>query len=217
MELPALGIALLVLTAALVVGVTVADSALGAAERSTLEHRTAVSVSERLVGAESGLTNRENVLQESAVPSLTGSNLLKYGLPADAGAVVHLDGRVIASNGTVDEGSTVERIVLIEHRSSDGIEPAFGGSNSVTLPRRTANTTLTIRPANATVQRVHANDRTVLENGSGLNGSFDVRLSQLETVTLQFEANRQLEEGDVRIEYYPVETHKATLEVTVDA
>lgn len=216
MELPALGIALLTLTAALVIGVSVAQSALGSAERPTLERQTATSVSDRLVSDEVRITHRKNVLNESAVPDFSGRDLYEYGLPAEANATVRLGGSVVVASGTVDDGTTVERIVLVEDRHTETIEPTFEGTNRVTLPRRTATTTVEIRPANTTVRRVEANERVVLQNASGLDGTFKVELSRLETTTLRFDTPGQLTDGDVRIEYYPPEARKTTLQVTVD-
>lgn len=216
LELPALGIALLVLTAALVVGTSVAQSSLGAAERATLERETAAGVSDQLVSDEAEITHRENVLNESALEELSGATLGEYGLPAETNGTVRLDGRVVAARGRAESGTTVERIVLVENRQIETIEPAFEGTNRVTLPRRTGAATLQIQPANATVKRVQANERVVLENASGLDGTFDVSLSRLKTTTLQFDATGQLTDGAVRVEYYPPDTRKAILAVTVD-
>ena len=216
MELPALGIALLVLTGALVVGVSVAHSSLGASERPALEQRTAVGLSDRLIEGDAPTTHRENVVNDSALQELSGSTLRQYGLPAGADVRVKLGDSTVVSNGTVESGTTIERIVLVENRDRKVIEPTFDRTNAVTLPRRTANATVIIEATNTTVRQVQANDRVVLDNSSGLNGTFEVSLSRRETITLQFDAAGALAEGDVRIVYYPTRTRKATLGVTVD-
>jgi len=218
-ELPALGVAFVLLTVVVVLGVGVADGALLASERPAVERQAAVGLSDALVDGRAPLTSRENVLREPAVASLDGAALRdRYGLPGGSAARVRLDGEEIATAGDVRDGTTVERIVLVEQRSERTIRPAFERGRTVTLPRRTENATLTVRPpANTTVRSVWADDRIVLYNESGLRGTFEVDLSPLATTQLRFGAAGELSDGSVRIAYYPAETRKATLEVTVDA
>jgi len=217
-DLPALGVALLLLTVTLVIAVTTATSALGGAERSPVERSAAVGVSDRLVSADAPLTARRNVLDRRAIKRLDGDALVdQYGLPPDADARVRIDGEVVASRGTVDGGTTVERIVLVERREVETIEPSFERTYTVTLPRRTETATLRLTPPpDTTVRSVWADNVTLLANDGGLRGSFDLSLSPLETTQLRFEVLGPLGDGDVEIEYYPPETRKAILEVTVD-
>jgi len=217
-DLPALGIALFLLTVTLVIGITTANGALAGAERSPVERTTAVGVSDRLVSADAPLTVRRNVLDEDALGGLDGDALRdRYGLPSDADARVRLDGEVVASTGTVDGGTTVERIVLVERREERTIRPAFERTQTVTLPRRSTNATLALSPpANTTIRTVWANDHVLLANDRGLSGTFDLSLSPLETTQLRFGALGPLAGEHVRITYYPPETTKAVLEVTVD-
>lgn len=218
-ELPALGVAFVLLTAVVVLGVGVADDALLASERPAVERQAAVGLSDALVDGRAPLTSRQNVLREPAVASLDAAALRdRYGLPEGSAARVRLDGREITTSGDVRGGTTVERIVLVERRSERTILPAFERGRTVTLPRRTENATLRIRPpANTTVRSVWADDRIVLYNESGLRGTMAVDLSPLATTELRFGAAGELSEGSVRITYYPAETQKARLEVTVDA
>lgn len=217
-DLPALGIALLLLTVTLVIGITTANGALAGAERSPVERTTAVGVSDRLVSADAPLTVRRNVLDEDATRGVDGAALRdRYGVPSDATARIRLDGEVIASTGTVDGGTTVERIVLVEDREERTLRPTFERTRTVTLPRRSANATLGLSPpANTTVRTVRADDHVLLANERGLSGTFDLSLSPLETTQLRFEALGPLEGEHVQITYYPPETRKAILEVTVD-
>ena len=217
-DLPALGIALFLLTVALVLAVSTANSALAGAERSPVERNAAVGVSDRLVSADAPLTVRRNVLDERAVEGLDGEALSdRYGLSADADARVRLDGETVASTGDVDGGSTVERIVLVERREERTIRPAFERTTTVTLPRRSGNVTLTLTPpANTTVRAVWANEHALLADDGGLSGTFDLSLSPFETTQLRFEALGPLDSDHVLVTYYPPETRKAVLEVTVD-
>jgi hypothetical protein len=91
-------------------------------------------------------------------------------------------------------------------------------SPSFTLPRRTHAVDLAIRPPEGTtVTEVRADGRVVLRNGSGIAGDFSVRVSRFETVRFAFDADGPLPTGSVAVTYYPAETRKTVLAVTVDA
>lgn len=216
-ELLALGIALVVLTSTTVLGVFMADSALTTAERQPIEDQTATSLAERLVAADAPHTTRANVLSERAVESLDERTLrAQLNIAEETDVTVRLGGETIVETGDTD-GPTTERIVLVERRTQETIRPEFDNSRTVTLPRRTSNMTLTISPpSRTTVERVYANNRVVLSNETGLEGTFDVSLSQFATTTLRFEGVGTLTDDSVRIEYAPAETTKAILEVRVD-
>lgn len=63
---------------------------------------------------------------------------------------------------------------------------------------------------------VRANDRVVLRNTSGLSGTFEVELSRFETTTLTVEADGPLPTGSLEVTYFPAQTAKKMLAVTVD-
>jgi len=217
-SLPALGLALLVLTAVTVLGVVVADEAVGSADRSALDRQAAVSLSERLVAPQSPLTTRATVLDESTLDDLNESTLRRwYGVPTDTDAKVTLEGNTLTSTGSVEDGERIERLVVVEQQQRRTLTPAFTGRTAVTLPRRTDRANFTIQPpANTTVTTVRANERVVLHDDSGLEGRYSVELARYETVTFRFDASGRLHRGNVTVTYYPVETRKATLEVVVD-
>jgi len=216
-ELPALGVALVLLTSTVVVGVFLADSALTSAERSALEEQTATSLSERLVATDAPMTTRENVLSNEAVDALDERSLRRqFNIADDTDVTIKLGGETLVETGDVD-GPVVERIVLVERRIREILRPDFDNSRTVTLPRRTSNATLTISPPpGTTVEHVYANNRVILSNETGLEGTFDVQLSSFATTTLRFESIGTLGDDSVRIEYAPPETTKAVLEVRVD-
>jgi len=221
MTLPALAIALLVLTATLVVGVVTADVALLDAERDALDRNAAVGVSERLVRADSPVTERANVVNGTALAELDAEDLrAEYGLSPDASVRVVLDDRTILSEGTPSGGVTVERIVLNESTDTRTVEPEFDGSRTVVLPRRTRSLQLAIDPpAGTDLQTVRVNGRVRLHNTSGLNGTYQVPVataSAVNTTQLRFDAVGPLDNESVRIDYTAVETEKRILGVTVD-
>lgn len=218
-ELPALGIAFVLLTAALVLSIGAANHAFTTAERPALERQAATSLSNQLVAEDAPLTSRENVLSESELGKLSAAALSEeYGLSEGKAASIRLEGETIVTVGDVGEdATTVERIVLIEKRTEETVRPQFNASQTVTLPRRTLDTTITLAPPEEiTVRSVRANGRTILKNDTGLDGTFDLSLSPLETTTLAFEATGRLPDGSVEIDYDAPETRKTTLVVTVD-
>ena len=220
MNLPALAVALLILTTVAVVSFGMADRAYLSAERDADRQRVAVALSERLVSPESSLTARANVLEGVRVEKLNGSRLRERFPVANGHDVrVRLDDRTLVTTGDATGGATIRRIVLVERRQAVTLDPDFSSTDPVvTLPRRSPNATLSLDPPpGTTVRVVRADDRVVLRNDSGLSGTFEVNLSWFETTTLTFEADGPLHSRSLTVTYYPAETRKATLAVTIDA
>ena len=219
-NMPALLLALLVLSAVAGVGLVIADDAVGSATRDAGERRVAVGLSERLVSADGPLAVRGNVLDARAVASLSPAAFeSQYPVVRDRAVRVTLDGETLVRTGDAEGGTTIRRIVLVERRERATRTPSLGPNReqSVTLPRRTPNATLTLSPPNGTtVGAVRANGRVVLYNESGIEGTATVDLARFETVTLTFESSARLPEGSVTVTYYPSRTRKAVLGVTVD-
>ena len=220
MNLPALAVALLVVTTVTVVSFGMADRAYVAADRDADERRAAVALSERLVGAETPLTARSNVLDADEIAALNATRLRALFPVVEGYDVrVRLDDRTLAAAGDPTGGTTIRRIVLVEREEAVALTPDLSGSDpAVTLPRRSPRARLAVDPPDGTtITVVRANDRVVLRNASGLDGDFEIRLSSFETTTLRFEADGPLPEGSVEVTYYPAETRKEMLAVTVDA
>jgi hypothetical protein len=218
-NLLALVAALFALTTAMVVGTVVADASLAGAARDSDERHAAVAVADRLVAAESPLTNRTNVVNGSAIDDVTAARLrARYPALADRSVRVTLGGDVVASAGHPDGGTTMRRVVLVERTQALTVQPGFSGGNRVTLPRRTARVEIAIdQPENVSISAVRANGRPVLYSPrESLDGAYTVDLSRRETVALRFDANDTLSAGDVTMTLYPWRTNKSTLAVTVD-
>ncbi|MFC7156311.1 hypothetical protein ACFQPA_12745 [Halomarina halobia] len=215
-NLPALAVALLVLTTTTSLGLLVADGAFAGAGRDPAERRAAVALGERLVSAESPLTARPNVLRSRNLSALDAARL-DEAFPVAKGRDVRLrvGGETVVQRGDPTGGTTVRRIVLVQRRQSVTL-PATAG-DAVTLPRRSPRATLLLRPPEGTtVRTVRANGRVVLHDPSGLEGRFDIALSRFETTRLRFEHDGPLPRGSARVAYYPARTTKAELVVTVD-
>lgn len=219
-NLPALAVALLVVTTVTVLAVGMADRAFVAADRDADERRVAVALSDRLVGSETPLTARPNVLDADEIERLNATRLRALFPVAEGHDVrVRVGDRTAAAAGDPTGGATMRRIVLVENRTPTTLTPGLSATEpSVTLPRRSPNATLSLSPPDGTtVEAVRANDRVALRNASGLAGRFEVRLSAFETTTLSFETDGPLPAGSVEVTYGPAETRKELLAVTVDA
>lgn len=218
-NLIALVAGLVALTAATALGLALAGTAFDGADRPVEDRRVATSLSERLVSPESQLTVRANVLDGDALEDFDADDLESaFPVVGNRAVRVRLDGRTLVERGDPGGGATVRRVVLVQRREPVTMEPALTDANdyATTLPRRTTRIELRIDPPDGTtVTTVRTGDRIVLRNRSGLDGTFEVTVSRFETVRLSFDVEGSLQPGNVTLTYYPAETTKAVLEVTV--
>ncbi|WP_336134501.1 DUF7263 family protein [Natronomonas amylolytica] len=206
-NLPALAVALLVVTTVTALSVTVADGAFTIADRNAAERATADALADRLVAADSRLTDRRNVLNASRLDARTVADIVPGGVDIR----VVIDGETIYERGD-PTGPTARRIALRADRQTVTVDPPLTHGET-TLPRRSPTATVDI-DADAGVETVRANDRVVLHDPDDLGGEYDIALSRYETTTLRFDGDPQ--PGDVTVTYYPRRTTKALVEVTVD-
>lgn len=217
-SLIAVGIALLAVTTAAGLGLALADAALAGAERQPLDRAAAEGAADRLVAADAPTTRRANVLDRGAIRSLNVSRLENMA-PGVKNRDVHvrLDGQQLFERGTSESGVTIRRVVLVAETTEATRTIDLSKGNSVTLPRRTEQVRLAIDPgANTTVTTVRVDDRVVLHDPDGLDGTLTVPGSRYKTTTLAFETRGE-DGGSVAVTYYPIQTSKAVLEVSVDA
>ena len=211
-NLAALAVALVALLSATTLGLVVADGALASADRDPLSRRAADAAAERFVTADA-TTVRPNVLDGDALTSFTAARLDSLAPPAAGRDVtVRLGERVIVDRGDPTGGVTVRRVVLVAGTTERTQDIDVVDGTTFTLPRRSSRVALAFGP-NANVTTVRANGRVVLHDPGGLDGTLTVPLSRYETTTLAFEGGT----GSVAVSYYPRETRKAVLAVTVDA
>jgi hypothetical protein len=215
-NLVVLGVALLLVTTVAGVSLAVADGALAGADREPLDRRAAVAVADRLVADDAPNTTRGNVLNNSSIQSLTAGDVDRLAPSAQGRPLrITLDDRTLVERGDPTEGVTIRRVVLVSDRATRDRGVALSDTDSVTLPRRTPRVTLRLTPnATTTVTTVRANGRVVLYNTSGLSGEYTVTTSRFETTRFTFAAGDE-PGGSVTLDYYPAETRKAVLEVTV--
>lgn len=213
--LPAVAVAIVVLTAVTGLGLFVADTAITGADRDPDERRVAAAIAAQLVAADGPLAERANVLNDSELDAFDDAALREVSDAATEYAVaVRLNGTAIGATGDPAAGPTIRRLVLVEETSEETLVPE---GTSATLPRRATSATVTLTPPDgATIRTVRANEQVVLHNESGLEGSFEVRLAAYETTELRFQTVGGLPDGAVEITYDAPRTTKATLAVTVD-
>lgn len=229
--LPAVAVALVLLTVVTALGLGIADSAIAGADRAPDERRVAAAVAAQLVAADGPLAERASVLSGPRVDGFDGATLQSEIGAADQYTVsVRLDGRVIATTGDAGGGpsnaratgsaprapdrTAMDRLVLVERTKSASVEPE---SPTVTLPRRATSATLTFSPTNGSaVRTVRVNERVRLHNDSGLHGTTEIELTPYETTRLRFQTAGAISEGSIRVSYETPRTRKATLAVTVN-
>ena len=217
--LPALAVALVLVTVLAGLGLSMADGAITGASRTPDERRAAAAIADHLVTTDGPLADRANVLNDSRVQRFDSDALRRTAPPAREYAVrVALDGRTVAETGSTVGGTTIHRLVLVETTTTHTLRPSFDSGATVTLPRRTRDVTLALAPPNGTrVWTVKSNARVRLHNDSGLTGRFQVSTVPYETTTLRFFYAGSLAAGDVIITSEAPRTTKARLTVTVDA
>lgn len=217
-ELPAVAIALVLLTSVFVLGISAADSALSSADRPALEQQAAVSLSDELTADSANVTRRPNVLDSSAVANLSLADIeSEYGADPAHDIRVRLGEETLVESGDPTGGTSITRLVVVERRTQNRLVPAFEDNRTVTLPQRATRPTVEIDPpSSTTVRRVYAGERVLLQNSSGIEGRHRLSLSPFETEQLRFEALGPLPPGSVEIVHDRIETEKTTLEVTVD-
>ncbi|WP_435195958.1 DUF7263 family protein [Natronomonas sp. EA1] len=206
-NIPALAIALLLLTTVTGVAVTLADGALADGQRDATERAVAVGLAERLVAADAPLTRRGNVLNVTRLEALDAERL-EARYPTAGDVRVRVDGETVAAIGEPRAGTTVSRIVLV---ATEQPTTRTMTGNETTLPRRTDRVRLSI-PETASVTTVRANGRVVLHADDGLSGTYTVAVSRFETTTVRHDGG-----SGVQVTAFPTRARKATLEVTVDA
>ncbi|GAA0652775.1 DUF7263 family protein [Salarchaeum japonicum] len=216
LNLPALGVALLLVTAATGVSLAVANGAFDAAERDPVADHAATALADRLVAANGPLAIRQNVLDARELRRLDAADV--RSLVGARDAVVRLDGGVVARTGDVTDPRTVRRLVLVATVENRTLAPAIERGAAVTIPRRTDAVTVTIDPPAGTVVRaVRVNGRTALLNDAGLRGTFTLDASRFRTTRIGFDATDRLPAGSVTVAYAVERTEKGVLGVSVDA
>ena len=215
-SLVALAVALVLLTSVTVLSLAVAEGALASADDRPLDRRAAAATVARLV-ADSETTRRPNVLDESAFEDLSAADVEALA-PVVAGRPfrVRLGDETVVSRGDLDPETTVRRRVLVERRTERVRTASVGGNATLTVPRGSTRVEVAVHPANnTTVTTVRADDRVVLYDPGGLDGSAVVRVRSGTNTTLSTTATDT--NGTLEATYATANATTTTLEVTVGA
>lgn len=215
----ALAVALVLLTAATVLGVAFADAALADARSDPVERHAAAATADRLVATDAPTTVRASALDADALDRLNATRLDDIAPPAAGTDIrVAVDGDPVVSRGAPGGGTTVRRSVMVVSRSGETRRTTgIDNGSTIRIPSGVDRATVDLDTGpNTTVRTVRANGRVVLYDGAGLDANATVRLARSEPTTLRIDAGANAT-GRVAVTYRPVSTEPRTLAVTVDA
>lgn len=217
-NLVALGLALVLVTAATVVGVAIADGALAEADRDPLDRHAATAVADRLIAADSPTTVRPNALNASVVEDLNATRIEALAPPAeDAALRITLDDETLVERGAPRGGATVRRAVVVVSRSASIQRTINVSSDSaVRVPRGVSRAAVAVDSGeNTTIRTVRASGRVVLYDGAGLDTNTTVHLSRYESTTVRIDPSANAT-GRVAVTYRRPSVETRTLTVTAD-
>jgi hypothetical protein len=207
----ALVAALTLLTAATAGSVVVADRALSDVDGQPARAHAAAAVADRLVAADSPLTQRDRVVTTVGAGNLTPAAVDRLAPAAQGRPVrVRLGNRTLVDRGTA-RGPTVRRVVRVVDGTVVRRVP-LAGNRTVTVGP-TPRVELTVQTRRATVvTTVRADGRVVLHAPGGLSGTATVRTSPAAETTLRVAASGT--NGSVVVRSTPP-VRTTTLRVTV--
>lgn len=209
--------AVVLLTAAAVGSVALADRALADADRDPGARHAAEAAGARLVAADANHTRRANVVNGTALRALNASELDRLAPPVRGRAVrVRLGNETLLERGDPD-GPTVRRVVRVEEgtRRSESVD--LSKRASVSLPDRVRRVGVDISVGgNARVTTVRANDRVVLHDASGLEGRYVAPVPPVAAPRLSF-ALEDGRNGTAVVRWTATNATTEQLAVTVDA
>ncbi|MEF8779971.1 MAG: hypothetical protein V5A46_04775 [Haloferacaceae archaeon] len=210
-----LAVALLLLVAAGSTAVAIAHGSLAAAERDALQRDAATDLADGLVSPDASHVRRENVLDRNETRKLTVSEAeaLAPGL-GNRSFRVRVDGRTLFGRGDPTGGTAVDRLVVLATDDTRTYRLDLADDDAVTIPRRTEKLRIDVESdEGSSVSTVRVNDRVVLHDPSGLNGTATVPVPWTATLRVTLEATGT--DATVEITATSETTAKARLEVTV--
>lgn len=212
-NLIAVAIAVLLLTAAIGVALTVASTPFRAADDDVVDRHVAADVAESLLAPASPVTRRAGVLNAAALRTLEVSTL--EVVPADAAVRIRFDDRPIVATGPVTGGATVRRLVTVTTWRWHRTEPSLGNGSVFTVGP-TPVLRLGFNTTNATIRTVRVDGRVVLHDPSGIDGPVRLDLPPSSVVTVNVSAAGPVSTGDVWVATPSVTAETGVLVVTVD-
>lgn len=219
-NLLALAAALVVVTAATSTALLIAGGATDARTGDPEEAALASGITDRLLAADGPLARSDGTLNATLVEQFDGNDLQGL-LPAgsDAAIRIRLGDRVIASTGDVTSGTQVTSLVrVVEYRTVTRFPDlvANDSQDSRYVLRAAAWIDVSINESAGTVHTVWVNDRMVLHDLEGINGTHRISIARSGEYEFRFGAT-QVDEEIVRLRTVHEETLVRRVVVTVDA
>ena len=212
-----LAIALLLLVGAAGTAIAIAHGSLASAEREPAERNVATNLADGLVSPDATHVRRENVLDRNETEALAVTDVETLAPGIDARPFrIRIDDRTLLERGDPTGGTRVERLVVLATDDQRTYRLDLEEDDAVTVPRRTDVLRVTVEPENdTTVSTIRVNDRVLLHDPDGLEGTATASVPW--TATLRVTVEGEGSDGVVAITANPETTAKARLEVTVGA
>jgi hypothetical protein len=217
-NLLALGAAIVILTGATATALFVASGALDTAVNDPADRQLASGLAERLLAAESPLTGSAGTLIATNMSRFDDGALAAL-LPADSAARITIGGDVVAAVGDADGGSRVVRLVrVVSYREVlrfPDIEANSTGSSRIAV--RSADwLRIDVNGAAGTLETVWMDDRVIMHDPDGIQGSARVELDGPREISFRFDA-RTVTEDMVELTVYRQEITYMRVVVIADA
>lgn len=219
-NLVSLAVALLLLVAAGGTALAIAHGALAAAERDAAERNAATDLADQFVSPGASHVRRRNVLDWNETGALTGEEL-ESTVPAieNRSFRVRIDDRTLLERGDPTDGTTVERLVVSAVDDTREYRLDLEEDDAVTIPRRTEELRFEVESRNETnVSTIRVNDRVVLHDPDGLDGTAAVPVPWTATIRITVDAtapDATVPDATVVVTASSATTAKGRLEVTV--
>ncbi len=186
------------LTVVSVGGIVLLDIGLSSADQATDERALALAYSDRIVTETGPVATDDNILPATTVESLTAKQLTATDRSHAIG--VRLDERTVLRVGDPAGGTTVRRLVLIEHT-----EPVKTTGGTVTVPAGVDHVMITAPTATI----IRANDRVIHQSAGGIDQQ-NVALGGWQPTQLTADT------GELTVRYNQPTQDPGVLTVTVD-
>lgn len=188
-------VAILLLTAPVLVGIAVVDSAVEIPATTGSERTLAASEADRLVADDGPVAVRSHVIDANGIKTLSSADL--SSVQENNAVTVQVNGDKVVDGGPSTDGTTVERVVLLRHRESQRLH-----NDTVVVPSGVTRVHITHFHGQLVV------DETPLATGNDTDPPVSVAVTP--TASTRIAAT-----GNVTVTYDAVRHEPAVLAVTV--
>lgn len=214
-NLIALGIALLFVTAAVGVAISIGSTTVPG-DGDVLDRRLATDVAATLVGPDSPLTAETGVLEAAALATLDVATIRnRSDLPPTTGIRVQFQAQTLVADGSITDGHRVRRIVAVTERSWNRQTQTVqnGSTFQVTGPGPVRVGTT----GNTTLASVRVDGRVIANNATGLITPLSVAVPPDQPVRIAVTVTESRTSDTVWVASPVIDTEPGVLVVTVDA